>query len=547
MRHSSPLANHNTGSMGLHEVLRDEAASIASIANLDNLAVSGIASDSRKVLPGDVFVAIRGGETDGNAYVDAAVAKGAVAIITDGKPSKSAKSTKGKNKDKKTVPIIAVADARLTLGRMAARFYQVKPPTLMAITGTNGKTSVADFMVQIWQRNGWAVASIGTLGVRIGMHVPQTEFSPEFKSGFGGISLEGWRPSALTTPDAISLGHTLTQLAHAEITHVAIEASSHGIAQHRLAGLPIAVAGFTNLTRDHFDYHQNQAAYFAAKARLFTEVLCEAGTAVINSDSSHGKTLLKLIAKRRLRILSVGRDKAPSKNSTTHIQIAKITRHAWGQEVIIRHAGAEYHLPLALVGEFQVENAVLAAVLGHASGMDIKQALLCLPYLRSVPGRMQAIPVPESTARVVIDYAHTPDALAIALQSLRESTSGQLGVVFGCGGERDQGKRGEMGKLAARLTDFAIVTDDNPRHEDPASIRAQIRAACPDAIEIDDRAKAIAHGIGQLKNGDVLLVAGKGHESQQLIGDDVLPFCDATTVRAIFAQDRKHKQREVAT
>ena len=540
MRHSSPLANHNTITMGLHALLRDEAASLASTASMDSLAVSGIASDSREVLPGDVFVAIRGGEVDGNAYIDAAIDKGAVAIITDGKTSKSTQSSKGKSKN--PVPIIAVADARLTLGRMAARFYQVKPPMLMAITGTNGKTSVADFMVQIWQRNGWTAASIGTLGVRLGMHIPHAAFGDG-----SGISAEGWRPSVLTTPDAISLGRTLTQLAHAEITHVALEASSHGIAQHRLAGLPIAVAGFTNLTRDHFDYHQNEADYFAAKARLFTEVLREAGTAVINSDSAHGKKLLKLIAKRQLRILSVGRDKAPNKNSTTHIQIAKITRRPWGQEVTIRHAGAEYHLPLALLGAFQVENAVLAAALGHASGMDIKQALLCLPYLRSVPGRMQAIAVPESTAQVVIDYAHTPDALAIALQSLRESTSGQLGVVFGCGGERDQGKRGEMGKLAARLADFAIVTDDNPRHEDPAQIRAQIRTACPNAIEVGDRAKAIAHGVAQLKDGDVLLVAGKGHESQQLIGDDVLPFCDATTVRAIFAQHGKQKHEEMVT
>ena len=520
------LSNHQPGLIHLADLLRDEGLGKQGATLPSNQPINGIAFDSRDVRPGDVFVAIRGLTSDGNDYINAAIAKGAVAVISDA-------AGKAGNR---AVPIIKVKAPRLSLGRMAARFYRHKPAMLTAVTGTNGKTSVVDFLSQIWERNGWRTASIGTLGVRLGVHLTDwAGVGTQTRTSELGLVGSEWQPSRLTTPDAVTLNRTLTQLAEAEISHVALEASSHGIEQHRLAGLPIAVAGFTNLSRDHLDHHRNLKAYYAAKARLFTDVLMAAGTAVINSDSSHAQQLIKDIGKRRLRLITVGHAK-PSRAMKEHFQIAKIDRHAWGQDVAIVHAGETHHLPLALFGSFQMDNAVLAAALGYASGMTAKQALLALPYLRAVPGRMQSLAVPDSTARVVIDYAHTPDALAMALQSLRESLDGQLGVVFGCGGDRDPGKRGEMGKLAARLSDFTIITDDNPRHEDPAAIRADIRAACPDATELGDRAKAIAHGISQLKDGDVLLVAGKGHETQQLIGDDTLPFSDAATVQAIFAK-----------
>lgn len=460
-----------------------------------NPIVTGISSDSRQISNGFVFIAIKGTSIDGNQFIDDAISKGAVAIITD------------QDVADPQVPVIRVDDSRLALAQIASRLYSKKPNLLATVTGTNGKTSVAEFVRQIWQRMGWQASSIGTLGVRSGrMEMPMP----------------------LTTPDSLMLHQALGQLCESNISHVILEASSHGIEQHRLSQLPVAVAGFTNLTRDHLDHHKTIEAYFAAKLRLFTDLLIDGGTAVINTDNDYGKTIVKAISDRQIRIITVGY------NADADFQIIENENLPWGQLITVKHDGHNYKVPLALLGSFQGENAVLAAAMAHASGLSATHALLSLPYLMPANGRMHSIFLSHNTARVVVDYAHTPDALDTVLKTLREVVQGKLYVVFGCGGNRDKGKRVEMGKSAATWADHVIVTDDNPRNEDPAAIRADIMTGCPDAENMADRAKAISYAINQLDNEDILLIAGKGHENQQLIGNETLPFSDEGTVRAIL-------------
>lgn len=470
----------------------------------DNPIINGVSCDSRQINKGFVFVAIKGTSEDGNRFIDDAIKNGAAAIITD------------TSFDQKPVPVIAVEDSRIALANMANRLHRKKPNLLATVTGTNGKTSVAEFLRQIWLRMGWQAGSIGTLGVRSG-HMEM--------------------PIPLTTPDALTLHKSLEKLSDNNISHVALEASSHGIEQHRLSQLPIAVAGFTNLSRDHLDHHKTIEAYFTAKLRLFTELLADGGTAVINTDNEYGKAIIKAISGRQLRIITVGHDDG------SDFQLMENDNLPWGQLVSIKHNNHIYKVPLALLGEFQGENAVLAAAMAHASGLSATHALLSLPYLMPASGRMHSIFMPHNTARVVVDYAHTPDALDTVLKTLRQVTHGKLYVVFGCGGNRDKGKRIEMGKSAASWADKVIVTDDNPRNEDPSLIRADVMLGCPDAKNIADRAKAIAYGIDQLNDGDILLIAGKGHENQQLIGDETLPFSDEGTVRAIL---RSYAAGEIA-
>ena len=461
--------------------------------------VKGVAADSRQVRKGDVFVAVKGTVADGHDFIDEAVKRGAAAVVV----GRKGKAPPG-------IPAIVVKDTRRELARLARAFHPGQPDMIAAVTGTNGKTSTAEFLRQIWTHIGWRSASMGTLGI-IGP-VPDD------------IAVPG-----LTTPDAVSLHRVLHRLAKIGISHVALETSSHGLDQGRVDQLDIAVAGFTNLSHEHLDYHPDMEAYFLAKAALFTERLPEGGGAVINIDTPWGERLHEMVAERPVRVLTVGQNKAAG------LRIAGIEPFEGGFSIDIRHDGRDYTLPLALTGSFQAHNAVLAAGMAHAAGAAMEHALMTLPYICPAPGRMQTIHGHPTGALVVVDYAHTPDALASALSNLRPQARGRLGVVFGCGGDRDRGKRPEMGRIAAELADFTIITDDNPRGEDPAAIRHEIRSACPDAIERGDRQQAIYEGISTLKDGDILLIAGKGHEVSQTIGSETLPFSDEAAVRGMLA------------
>jgi len=467
--------------------------------SLEKIEIRGITADSREVVEGFLFVAIKGTSLDGHTYIAEAEKAGAAAILAMDEPSEATR-----------IPVIRVDDTRRALARAAAIFYQKQPGIIAAVTGTNGKTSVAEFLRQIWERVGWTSASIGTLGLR----------GKTLKT-FGSFS-------SLTTPDTVSLHEGVAMLQQQGITTLAIEASSHGIEQHRLSGLNICLAGFTNLSRDHLDHHTNMEAYFNAKVMLFSDLLRDGGVAVINIDDDHGRRLQKMIASRPVHILTVGH------HAEADLRILAVETYSGGMTVKVRFNNSEYTLPLALVGAFQAENAMLAAGLAYGSGLAMDHALLSLPYIKPAPGRMQAVPGHPEGGQIIIDYAHTPDALKTALATLRETGTGRLGVVFGCGGDRDQGKRSEMGKIAADLADFAIITDDNPRSEDPAAIRAEIRTTCPDATETGDRGLAIRQGIQALGRNDILLIAGKGHEQNQLIGSETLPFSDEATVTAIL-------------
>ena len=464
-----------------------------------DMPISGVTCDSRKVEKGNLFIAIQGIHHDGHDHIDDAIKAGAAAVLAEKGDTKKAK-----------VPMIISTNTRRDFALIAARANGGMPNTIAAITGTNGKTSTAEFMRQIWQRQGWRSASIGTLGIR-------------------GDMPDDLLASSLTTPDAFDLHRALTQLSKHDVATVAMEASSHGLEQHRLDGVRICVAGFTHLSRDHLDHHADMESYFAAKTRLFTDLLSDGGVAVINIDNDWGQRLAEMIKGRDVHIITCGHDERAA------IRIADVHSHGEGMAVTVKADGRDYVLPLALNGTFQADNAILAAAMAHASGMALDHALLSLPYLKAAPGRMHAIHGHPRGGIAVIDYAHTPDALATALQSLRPETTGKLGVVFGCGGDRDKGKRSEMGKVAASHADFTIITDDNPRSEDPAAIRDAIRAACPDASEIGDRKAAIAAGLDRLNDGDVLLIAGKGHESQQMIGSETLPFSDEATVRGLLS------------
>ena len=467
--------------------------------SLPDMSATGVATDSRRVRKGDVFVAIKGASHDGHDFIGEAVKRGAVAVVTT-----------RKSKIPKGVAAVTVKDARRELARLAQAFYPRQPGMVAAVTGTNGKTSTTEFLRQIWAQLGWRCAGIGTLGIT--GPVPDDLAAP-----------------GLTTPDAVSLHRVLDILAGAGITHAAMETSSHGIDQGRIDGVGISVAGFTNLSREHLDYHPDMDAYFMAKAALFTEHLPEGGTAVINVDTPWGERLVKMAVDRAVHVLTVGESK------TADLSITRIEPFEGGLATGIRHLGRDYTLPLALTGAFQACNAVLAAGMAHASGVAMEHALMCLRYIRPAPGRMQTIHGHPDGALVVVDYAHTPDALASALSNLRPQARGRLGVVFGCGGDRDRGKRPEMGRIASELADFAIITDDNPRGEDPALIRREIHAACPDATEQGDRHQAIFDGISTLEGGDILLIAGKGHEASQTVGSETLPFSDEATVRGVLA------------
>ena len=466
----------------------------------ENLEVTGITADSRAVGPGALFVAIPGTARDGRAFIGQAVAAGAVAVLAppgtawpEGVPAR---------------PLIEDPEPRQTLARAAATLAGRQPRQVAAVTGTNGKTSTVEFLRQIWTHAGHRAASLGTIGLN----------APGFATGAG-----------LTTPDPVSLATTLAALAAAGIERAAMEASSHGLDQFRLDGVILAAAAFTNLTRDHLDYHGTEAAYRAAKLRLFSELLPAGAPACVNADMDR-ETLAELhriAVSRRLDLHTVG-------DAGTAIRLLSAIPRPDGQELEIEVHGARHSIALPLPGRFQADNALLAACLALALGES--GAIDHLPKLTGVRGRMELVARLANGAAVYVDYAHTPDALERLLLALRPHTLGKLHLVFGAGGDRDRGKRPLMGAIAARLADAAIVTDDNPRTEDPAAIRAAIRQTCQNAVEIGDRAAAIAAALSDLGPGDVLAVAGKGHEQGQTTGTTVRPFDDASVIRELVGQ-----------
>jgi len=456
--------------------------------------ISGLAVDSRKVRPGFLFAALPGSTMHGAAFVDVAIAQGAVAILTDARGAALAAGVLGSS----DVAVVIAEDPREALARAASLWFAAQPATMVAVTGTNGKTSVATFARQIWAALGHAAINIGTTGI------------------------EGaWEaPSAHTTPDPITLHALLAQAAAAGVTHAAMEASSHGLDQRRLDGVRLTAAGFTNFTQDHLDYHGTFEAYFAAKAALFHRVLPEDGTAVINMADPRGHDMARVATARGQRVITVG------PGAGTDLQIAGQRFDATGQDVRFLWKGTPCQVHLNLVGGFQAENVALAAALVIAAGEAPADVMAVLARLTGVRGRMQLAAKRANGAAVYVDYAHTPDAIATALKALRPHVMGRIVIVFGAGGDRDRGKRPLMGQAARDHADVLYVTDDNPRSEDPAAIRAAILAACPEANEVGDRAEAILRGVDALGPGDALLVAGKGHETGQTIGGQVYPFDD---------------------
>src|SRR5262245_36993181 len=444
--------------MKLKELLTIDAISDA---RFDALDLGGITADSRAIKPGDLFVAITGSKQDGLRFVAAAVAGGAAAIMAERVPPVPLPPG---------VAFVRVGDARRALALAAARFFAVQPETIAAITGTSGKTSVAAFTRQIWTLTGETAASIGTIGL----------VSPR-RAIYG----------SLTTPDPVALHRSLDELAGEGVTHLAIEASSHGLDQRRLDGVRIAAGGFTNISRDHLDYHPSLEAYLAAKLRLFTDLVQPRGAAVIHVDHEHAEVVVATAKQRRLRLLTVGR-------RGEGIRLVDSAIDGFAQRLKLVHAGTTYAVRLPLVGDFQVENALIAAGLAIATGSEPKAVFAALAKLKGAKGRLD-LAGEKDGAPIFVDYAHKPDALAKALDALRPYVTGRLVVVFGCGGDRDAGKRPMMGAIACEKADRVIVTDDNPRSEDPAAIRAAILAGAPGAIEIGDRGEAIRTTIAELR------------------------------------------------
>ena len=456
--------------------------------------VTGLAVDSRQVRAGFLFAALPGSAVHGASYIATALQAGAGAILTDQAGAALAADVLAAS----PAALIVAVDAREALAGAAALWFGAQPKTMVAVTGTNGKTSVATFTRQIWQVLGHAAINIGTTGV------------------------EGdWQaPSAHTTPDPITLHRMLSQAAEAGISHAAMEASSHGLDQRRLDGVRLDAAGFTNLTQDHLDYHHTMQAYAAAKAALFDRVLPSEGTAVINMNDAQGAEMAAIAEARGQMVLTVGHDR------TCDVCIAGQRFDATGQELRISWQGKTYQSRLNLIGGFQAENVCLAAGLVIAAGEAPGDVFHALPQLSGVRGRMQLAATRANGASVFVDYAHTPDAIATALRALRPHVMGRIVIVFGAGGDRDRTKRPLMGAAALENADVLFVTDDNPRSEDPTTIRAAILAACPDANEVGDRAEAILRGVDALLPGDALLIAGKGHENGQVIKGEVYPFDD---------------------
>jgi len=469
---------------------------LSDIANVDSDSpVSGFAIDHRKVARGSVFGAFAGAVFNGEDFIRAAVDRGAVAVVA--RPEAKVER----------VPHLADPEPRKLFAELAAKFYAPYPDIVVAVTGTNGKTSTVEMTRQIWRMTGHRSASIGTLGV--------TTSDDQVKTG-------------LTTPDIVTFLNNMAGLKRMGISHVAYEASSHGLDQHRAEGVPLAAAAFTNFSRDHLDYHETMDAYFEAKMPLFDELLPPGASAVIWTDDPKSGEVMARATARGHELLTVGR-------TGETIRLVEQTPTALGQTLMLEHGGTTHRLALPLIGEYQAANVLTAAGLVLATGGDWARTFTAMQRVAPVRGRLERAVISRAGVPVYIDYAHTADAIEAAIAALRPHVEGRLITVFGAGGDRDQGKRPEMGAVAARLSDIAIVTDDNPRSEDPARIRAAILEGAPEAREVPGRREAIAEALRISRAGDIILVAGKGHETGQIIGNQVLPFDDAQVARECAA------------
>jgi len=484
---------------------------IAAGAGLDpacvpQVTVTGFAIDHRKVAPGCVFGAFAGARVNGEDFIPEAIAAGAVAIVA--RPGARVEGAFH----------FADPEPRRAFARLAAQFFVPVPGTVVAVTGTNGKTSTVELTRQLWRMQGQRAASIGTLGITTG---------------------EESAPTGLTSPDIVTFLATMAGLAREGVTHVAYEASSHGLSQFRSEGLAVAAGAFTNLSRDHLDYHPTMEDYFAAKMRLFDDVVCDDGTAVIWTDDEWSQKAIGHAERRGLRLFTVGREGA-------NIRLLASEPGQLGQHIEIEHKGVWRNINLPLIGAYQVSNALVAAGLVLATGGDADATFDGLTRLQPVRGRLERAAITASGAPIYVDYAHTPDALAAAIEALRPHLKGRLIVVFGAGGDRDTGKRAEMGRVASALANVVIVTDDNPRGEDPAAIRAMVLEGCQGAREIGDRREAIGCAIAEAETADIVLIAGKGHEQGQIVGSGdsrrVLPFDDVAVAREMAGS----RGREIA-
>jgi UDP-N-acetylmuramoyl-L-alanyl-D-glutamate--2,6-diaminopimelate ligase len=473
--------------------------------------ILGLTADSRAVQPGFLFAALPGSRQDGRCFAADAVTRGAIAILTD---KVAALALPPEQRER--ISILTDPNPHRRLALLAARFHHRQPQTIVAATGTNGKTSVVHFAREIWTAIGRPAASLGTLGL---------------------VSPAGRRPGALTTPDPVALHRDLAELAGQGIEHAAIEASSHGLHQFRLDGLSFAAAAFTNLTRDHLDYHGDLANYRTAKERLFTALLRPGGYAVLNRDSNEFARLKALCRDGGHPVMAYGADPAAD------LRLVACEPQVGSQALALELFGKRRELVLSLAGEFQAMNALAALGLVVATGASADAATEALAGLTGVPGRLQFVAEHEAGGAIVVDYAHTPDALATILSALRPHARGRLIALFGCGGDRDPGKRPLMGEVATRLADRVYVTDDNPRTELPAKIRGAILEAAPNAIEIGDRRQAIATAIAELAPDDLLVIAGKGHETGQIVGNHTYPFDDAAIAREFAQGPRQSRVR----
>jgi UDP-N-acetylmuramoyl-L-alanyl-D-glutamate--2,6-diaminopimelate ligase len=466
----------------------------------DTRMVVGLTADSREVKPGFVFVAVPGAKANGLSYVPGAIAAGAVAVVAEEKPPELPER----------IAFVPAVNARLALAQAAARLHPLQPETIVAVTGTSGKTSTTVFARQIWARLGLQAASLGTIGV---------------------VKPDGATYGALTTPDPVSLHETLDGLAREGVTHLAMEASSHGLEQHRLDGVRLAAGAFLNLSRDHLDYHGTMEAYFAAKLRLISSLLGRGRPAVIAAAAPWRDQALAAAREHGLTPVSIG-------SADSDIVLSEVARTPAGQRLQVAFFGRRHTVELALIGDFQAWNALAAAALCVATGSDETEVIAALEHLEGVPGRLDNLGTVNGAA-VIVDFAHKPEAIVNVLASLRPYAQGRLIIVFGCGGDRDAGKRPLMGAAAVAGADIVIVTDDNPRSEVPAAIRQAIMAAAPGAIEIGDRTRAIREAIAMARPGDIVLIAGKGHETGQIVGDTVLPFSDHEVARAAMQEARQ--------
>ena len=453
----------------------------------DATEIVGLTADSRAVQPGFLFAALSGTKLDGTKFIAQAIEKGAAAILVETGTEAAV-----------NVPVITDRNPRRRLALLAACYYGKQPRTVAAVTGTNGKTSIVTFLRQIWTALGEEAASLGTVGI---------------------VSARGEREIGATTPDPVTLQAALAELADEGVTHLAMEASSHGLAQHRLDGVKVTASAFTNITRDHLDYHRDFEDYAYAKLRLFGEVMGPGGVAVLNADTAHFAEFEAVSWARGHRVISVGR-------KGRGICLVAARAGARGQTLEVIHEGQNYTIELPLIGAFQASNALVAAGLAIGCGAPAAKVFAALENLTGAKGRLEEVAHLPNGASVYVDYAHTPDALANLLEAMRPHTERQLVVIFGCGGDRDPGKRPQMGDVASKLADIVYVTDDNPRSEQPGAIRAAILAAAPNAIEIGDRGHAIDLAMRSLSAGDVLVVAGKGHETGQIIAGKTIPFSD---------------------